>query len=100
MTLGANTVPLLREQAFIDGEWCDADDCGTFAVTNPATGDELTNVPRMGAIETRRAIDAAARAFPAWRDRPAAERAAVMRRWRDLMIEHRDDLAQLLTLEQ
>jgi succinate-semialdehyde dehydrogenase/glutarate-semialdehyde dehydrogenase len=100
MALGANTVPLLREQAYVDGAWCDADDGGTFPVHNPATGELLGHVPRMGAVETRRAIDAAARAFPAWRDRPAAERAAVMRRWRDLMIEHRDDLAELLTLEQ
>jgi succinate-semialdehyde dehydrogenase / glutarate-semialdehyde dehydrogenase len=105
MAIGTNTVPLAdgalwREQAFIDGEWCDADRGGTFDVHNPATGEPLACVPRMGAAETRRAIEAAARAFPAWRDRPASERAAVLRRWRDLMLEHRDDLAQLLTLEQ
>ncbi len=101
MAIGANTVPaLMREQAFIDGRWCDADGGDTFPVHNPATGELLANVPRMGAAETRRAIEAAARAFPAWRDRPATERAAILRRWRDLMLEHREELAQLLTLEQ
>jgi len=91
---------LLRDQAFIGGRWCDADDGRTFAVRNPASDELLATVPRMGVGETRRAIDAAADAFADWRDRPAAERAAVMRRMRDLMLEHRDDLALLLTLEQ
>jgi succinate-semialdehyde dehydrogenase/glutarate-semialdehyde dehydrogenase len=91
---------LLREQAFVGGQWCDADGSETFPVRNPATGELLAAVPRMGASETRRAIEAAERAFGPWRDRPAAERAAILRRWRDLMIEHRDDLARLLTLEQ
>jgi succinate-semialdehyde dehydrogenase/glutarate-semialdehyde dehydrogenase len=91
---------LLREQAFIAGEWCDADDGLTFAVTNPATGEPLANVPRMGAAETRRAIDAAAEAFGPWSARPAAERAALLRAMRDEMMAHRDDLALLLTLEQ
>ena len=91
---------LLRDQAFIGGRWCDADDGRTFAVRNPATDELLATVPRMGIGETRRAIDAAADVFADWRDRPAAERAAVMRRMRDLMLEHRDDLALLLTLEQ
>jgi succinate-semialdehyde dehydrogenase/glutarate-semialdehyde dehydrogenase len=91
---------LLRDQAFVAGRWCDGDDGRTFPVTNPATGELLASVPRMGAAETRRAIEAAADAFPSWRDRPAAERAALLRRMRDLMIEHRDDLALLLTLEQ
>jgi succinate-semialdehyde dehydrogenase / glutarate-semialdehyde dehydrogenase len=91
---------LLRDQAFIGGRWHDADDGRSFAVTNPATGEVLATVPRMGAAETRRAIDAAAEAFEEWRERPAAERAALMRTMRDEMMEHRDDLAQLLTLEQ
>ena len=91
---------LLRDQAFVAGRWCDADDATTFPVINPATGELLATVPRMGATETRRAIEAAADAFPSWRERPAAERAALLRRMRDLMIEHRDDLALLLTLEQ
>jgi len=105
MALETTIVPLadgslLRDQAYTGGRWCDADDGRTFAVANPATGEMLATVPRMGPAETRRAIDAAAEAFPEWRDRPAAERAALLRRMGDLMIEHRDDLALLLTLEQ
>ncbi len=91
---------LLREQGWVDGSWVDADSDETFAVTNPATGDELARVPRMGAAETRRALAAAADASPAWRSRTAADRARIMRRWADLMLEHLDDLALLLTLEQ
>jgi succinate-semialdehyde dehydrogenase/glutarate-semialdehyde dehydrogenase len=105
MALETTTVPLaddslLRDKAYIGGRWCDADEGRTFPVTNPATGELLATVPRMGAAETRRAIEAAAAAFPAWRDRPAAERAALLRRMRDEMMDHRDDLALLLTLEQ
>jgi len=91
---------LLRDAAYLAGEWAGADDGRTFAVEDPATGDVLAELPRMGAGETRRAITAAHAALGPWRDRPAAERAAVLRRWRDLMISHRDDLALLLTLEQ
>ncbi|MBV8953519.1 MAG: NAD-dependent succinate-semialdehyde dehydrogenase [Solirubrobacterales bacterium] len=99
-TVALADASLLRDQAFIAGTWSDADDGRTFAVTNPATGEPIAHVPRMGSAETRRAIEAADAAFIAWRDRPAAERAALLRRIRDLMIEHRDDLALLLTLEQ
>jgi succinate-semialdehyde dehydrogenase/glutarate-semialdehyde dehydrogenase len=91
---------LLRTQAWLNGEWVEADSRETFAVTNPATGDELARVPRMGAAETRRALEAAEAAFPVWRARTAKERALVLRRWADLMLEHVDDLALLLTLEQ
>ena len=91
---------LLREQAWLNGEWVDADSGETFPVTNPATGEELAHVPRMGAAETRRALEAAEAAFPGWRGRTAADRARTMRRWADLMLEHLDDLALLLTLEQ
>ena len=91
---------LRREQAFVDGRWVDSDSGDTFAVTNPATGEELAQVPRMGAAETRRALEAAAAAFPGWRARTAADRAWILRRWADLMLEHLDDLALLLTLEQ
>ena len=100
ITVSLADCALLRDRAFIAGQWQDADDGRTFAVTNPATGELLANVPRMGASETRRAIEAAADAFPAWRDRPAAERGALLRRMRDLMMEHQHDLALLLTLEQ
>jgi succinate-semialdehyde dehydrogenase/glutarate-semialdehyde dehydrogenase len=91
---------LLREQAHIDGRWVDADDGATFAVTNPATGETIAVVPRMGAAETRRAIEAAQRALPAWRATLARDRARIMRRWADLMIDHQEELAALLTSEQ
>src|SRR5438093_1848081 len=91
---------LLREQCYIDGKWLDADSRNTIAVHNPATGDELGTVPRMGAAEAKRAIEAAERAWPAWRAKTAKERATVLRTWYDLMIAHRDDLARLMTIEQ
>jgi succinate-semialdehyde dehydrogenase / glutarate-semialdehyde dehydrogenase len=91
---------LLRRQAYIDGRWVDADSGSTFAVTNPATDDVIADVPRMGAAETRRAIEAAHRAFPAWRDLLAKERARILRRFADLMMENQEDLAVLLTTEQ
>ncbi|MBA3348282.1 MAG: NAD-dependent succinate-semialdehyde dehydrogenase [Actinobacteria bacterium] len=72
----------------------------TFAVTNPATGEEIAQVPRHGVEETRRAIEAAERAQPAWRARPAKERAQILRRLSDLMLERTDELARLLTTEQ
>ncbi|MDB5934984.1 MAG: gabD, partial [Massilia sp.] len=84
---------LLRQQAFIDGEWCDANDGSTITVTNPATGETVGTAPHMGAAETKRAIDAANAAWPAWRKKPAKERAAVLRKWNDLMLENADDLA-------
>jgi succinate-semialdehyde dehydrogenase/glutarate-semialdehyde dehydrogenase len=90
----------LRQQCYVKGEWIDADDGGTFEVTNPADGSVLGTVPRLGAEETRRAIDAAAAAMPAWRALTAKERAAILRRWHDLMIEHTEELALLMTLEQ
>ena len=91
---------LFREQCYIDGQWCDADDGGTFTVDNPATEETLGTAPRMGEAETRRAIDAAHAAFPAWRDKTAAERAGLLETWHDLMMEHQDDLGLLMTLEQ
>jgi succinate-semialdehyde dehydrogenase/glutarate-semialdehyde dehydrogenase len=91
---------LLRQQAFVGGAWCDADDGQTIAVINPANGETVASVPHMGAGETKRAIDAANAAWPAWRKLPAQERAAILRRWSDLMLENADDLALLMTLEQ
>jgi succinate-semialdehyde dehydrogenase / glutarate-semialdehyde dehydrogenase len=91
---------LLRQQAFVGGAWCDADDGQTIAVINPANGETVASVPHMGAAETKRAIDAANAAWPAWRKLPAKERAAILRRWSDLMLENADDLALLMTLEQ
>ena len=91
---------LLRRQAYVDGRWVDADSGATFAVVNPATGETVAEVPRMGAAETRRAIEAAQRALPAWKGKPAKERARVLRRLADLMAEHADGLAALLVTEQ
>jgi succinate-semialdehyde dehydrogenase/glutarate-semialdehyde dehydrogenase len=91
---------LLQTKALVAGAWVDADSGATFAVTNPATGEVIAQVPRCGAAETRRAIEAAQGAFLSWRIRPARERAAIMRRWADLMLAHQDDLALLLTAEQ
>jgi len=91
---------LFREQGYIDGAWTAADSRKSFAVIDPATGQEMGSVPDMGAAETRRAIDAAERAWPAWRARTAKERAAILRRWFDLMMANQDDLALLLTTEQ
>ena len=83
-------VPLLRRQGYVDGQWVDADSGETFAVTNPATGEVLAEVPRMGAAETRRALAAAERALPTWKHASAKERAHVLRRFADLMLEHAD----------
>jgi len=91
---------LLRRQAYIDGAWIDADNGETIAVLNPATGETIAHVPHMGALETRRAIEAANTAWPAWRKKTAKERAAILRKWSDLMLENADDLALLMTLEQ
>jgi succinate-semialdehyde dehydrogenase / glutarate-semialdehyde dehydrogenase len=91
---------LLRTQAYVDGRWTDADAGATFPVLDPATGETIAEVPRMGAVETRRAIEAAHRALPAWRTRPAKERAAVLRRLADLMVAHTEELAALMTREQ
>ncbi|SHM88416.1 succinate semialdehyde dehydrogenase [Duganella sacchari] len=91
---------LLRQQAYLNGEWVDADNGATLAVTNPATGAQIGTVPLMGAAETRRAIDAANAAWPAWRKMTAKERAAILRKWNDLILENTDDLALLMTAEQ
>ena len=91
---------LFRQQCYIDGAWCPADDARSFAVTDPATGALLGTVPLMGAVETRRAIQAAAAAQPVWRAKTAGERARILRRWFELMLAHQEDLALLMTREQ
>jgi succinate-semialdehyde dehydrogenase/glutarate-semialdehyde dehydrogenase len=93
-------VDLLCTKAFVAGAWTDADSGETFPVSNPATGETIADVPRLGAAETRRAIEAAADALPAWRARPAKERAHVLARLAGLMAEREDDLAALMVLEQ
>ena len=91
---------LFRLQCYVDGKWIDADDGGTLPVTNPATGATIGTVPDMGAAETRRAIEAANAAWPAWRAKTAKERAGILRKWHDLMIANQEDLAILMTTEQ
>lgn len=91
---------LLRQHAFINGQWVSADNGETFSVTSPADNTPITNVARVGGVETRRAIEAAEAALPAWRDKTAKERAAILRQWFTLMHEHKEDLARLLSWEQ
>jgi len=91
---------LLRQACYINGLWVDADNGQTITVSNPATGDVVASVPNAGAAETRRAIDAAEAALPAWRALKAVDSSRILRRWFELMLEHQDDLALLMTLEQ
>ncbi|MEX2615870.1 MAG: NADP-dependent succinate-semialdehyde dehydrogenase [Alphaproteobacteria bacterium] len=91
---------LFHEKCYIDGQWIDADGGESIPVNNPATGEILGTVPKMGAAETARAIDAANAAMPAWRAKTAKERAVILRKWYNLMLENQEDLAVLMTLEQ
>jgi succinate-semialdehyde dehydrogenase/glutarate-semialdehyde dehydrogenase len=91
---------LLRTQAHICGQWIDADSGKTLSVTNPATGEQVGDVPDMGGAEARRAIDAASLAFAKWRKVLAKDRSRLLRKWFDLIIENADDLAIILTSEQ
>ena len=97
MTIAVSDSALVRDQCFIDGAWTGGQD---IAVNDPASGEELARIPDLGVEETRRAIEAAEKALSAWRARTASERSKLLRRWFDLMIEHQDDLAMLLTREQ
>ena len=90
---------LLRRQAFINGEWTSADSGETLSVYNPATGEVVGTVAKCGTVETRRAIDAAQKALNDWRAKAAKVRANLLRRWFELMMEHQDDLARILTAE-
>ena len=91
---------LFRQAAYIDGGWVEARSGSDIDVDNPATGEVIGVVPKLGAAETRTAVTAAARAFPAWRSKTAKERAAFMRRWFELMMANQEDLARLMTMEQ
>ena len=95
-----NDPALWQEGGFINGQWCRADDGATIEVIDPASGEQLAAVAAMGAGETRRAIEAAEAAWPAWRARPAAERATLLMRWHDLMLDSLEDLALIMTREQ
>jgi len=90
---------LLRTQAYVGGEWIDADSGGTFDVTDPATGDVVASVADLGVDETRRAVDLAEVAQKAWAARTAKDRGAVLRRWYELFLEHKEDLALIMTSE-
>jgi succinate-semialdehyde dehydrogenase/glutarate-semialdehyde dehydrogenase len=91
---------LFRQQCYINGQWRDAVSGETIEVTNPANNDVLGTTPKMGAEETREAIEAAGIAFTSWKKTTAKERAELLRRWFDLMLEHKEDLALIMTLEQ
>jgi succinate-semialdehyde dehydrogenase/glutarate-semialdehyde dehydrogenase len=99
-TLQLKDQKLFRQQCYVDGQWVGADSGETIVVTNPANGAAMGTVPKMGAGETRHAIEAAERALPAWRAKTGKERAAILRRWFDLMMANQDDLALLMTSEQ
>src|SRR3954468_23792943 len=91
---------LFRQQCYIDGQWLDADSGKSVAVNNPATGETLGTIPNMGTAETKRAIEAANAAWPAWRKKTAKERAVILRKLFNLMMENQEDLAILMTAEQ
>ena len=95
-----NDKDLLHQQAWVDGQWIDAQSGDTIAVTNPADGSEVGSVPSLSAEETRAAIAAAAEAFVQWRRLTAKERSAILMKWYDLMMAHQEDLAVILTSEQ
>ena len=98
--LNIKDIGIFHQQCFIDGGWLDADSGESIVIRNPATGETLGRVPKMGAAETRRAIDAANAALPGWRAKTAGERAKLLRRWYELMLTHQDDLALIMTSEQ
>jgi len=100
MTINLTNSTLLKTQAYIDGQWIEGDNNDTFDVLNPATGEVLASVVSLGVDETRRAIESAHRALPLWREKPAKERAQLLRRWFDLMMANQEDLARIMTLEQ
>ncbi len=95
-----SNLPFQFEKAYINGQWVEADNGATISVTNPATGELIGTVPKMGAIETRRAINFASEALPAWREKTAKARARILRNWFDLIIKNQEALAQLMTAEQ
>jgi succinate-semialdehyde dehydrogenase / glutarate-semialdehyde dehydrogenase len=91
---------LLRTRALVGGKWVDAANAATHPVVNPATREVIGTVPDMGVADTRRAIEAASQAFPAWAALTAKERAVILRRWYELLMANQEDLATLMTAEQ
>lgn len=100
MIPGLKDEGLLQTRAYIDGQWVDADSGASLPVTNPANGEVITEIAKVGAAETRRAIAAAERAMAEWRRVPAKQRAQIMRRWFDLIMTNQEDLARIMTTEQ
>ena len=100
MSISIADKTLLKTDAYINGQWVSSDQGTTFDVTNPATGELIARVARCGTDETRRAIEAAQTAQISWRQTPIKEKAAILRRWFNLMMENQEDLAQILTAEQ
>lgn len=98
MALSLNDTGLLREQAFINGKWLSGAE--SIPVTNPATGEEIARVPYLGEAEAVSAVEAAEQAMATWQQKTAKERAVLLKRWHDLMLEHQDDLATIMTAEQ
>ncbi|MDD2364889.1 MAG: NADP-dependent succinate-semialdehyde dehydrogenase [Desulfuromonadaceae bacterium] len=98
--LPLNDRTLLKQSCYIDGRWCDSDSNETISVTNPATGEVIGTVPKMGADAVRRAITAADAALPAWKRKSAKERSVILRRWFDLIMANQNDLGIIMTAEQ
>ncbi|BFM07980.1 NAD-dependent succinate-semialdehyde dehydrogenase [Halioxenophilus aromaticivorans] len=98
--IGLNRPELLRTQSYINGKWVDANDGATLAVTNPANAEVICDIASCGAAETKTAIEAAQVAMKSWSATPAKQRAGLLRRWFDLMMENQQDLAKILTVEQ
>ena len=100
MSLPLQDPTLLKTHAYIGGQWTEADDGGTFSVSNPVNGEVIANVAKVGAEETRRAIEAAEHAMISWKAQPAKSRAQILRKWFDLMMANQEDLAMIMTAEQ
>jgi succinate-semialdehyde dehydrogenase / glutarate-semialdehyde dehydrogenase len=97
---GLRDEALLRDSAYVDGTWVAGGDSGRFSVENPSTGETVADLPSLSRAQAAEAVAAAHRAWPGWRSRSAKDRAAVLRRWFDLVVEHTDDLARIITLEE
>lgn len=99
MSINVNST-LFRQQAYINGQWVNANDNSQFDVTNPANGEVIAKVSNVGAAQTQQAIDAAEKALPAWRAKSAKERSQILNKWFQLMMENQKELAELLSWEQ
>lgn len=100
MSLSLSDSTLFRTECYINGQWCGAESSARLAIKNPATGDVIAEVAKVGAEETRRAIEAAETAMSAWRAVPAKQRASILRNWFNLVMENQEDLARIMTVEQ